>query len=416
MPWRTPDSGRCTRNLGESALSREHREKAYALRDKVSERERLYITAHYFASVENDPGKAADIYELWKKTYPRDSTPYTNVGLIYAQQGNDDRALESYLQAIELEPGPSFPYTNAASIYMNKGRFDEAAALLEKLLERSGDSPSAHVMLFGLAARKGDKEIMEEHAAAVRGTPAEAEVLGFRAEMELFAGHVNEFRRLVEEAGAVAARYGLQETAVGTQGTFAWVDALLGYTGRARAEAQRALNGPPSPKVTRNAAMALAVIGDVAAAEKAYATVREDALKTGIEGSTQDAVFRAIVAIQRGRPSEAVELLEPLRAFEERWPAQLGSRLARGRAYLAGRRFEEAEREFAEIVKRRDLMPFDVVCQLALLDMARGRAASGNAAGAREAYEQVLELWKDADPDLPLLKDVRAALGRPQTN
>jgi tetratricopeptide (TPR) repeat protein len=403
-------------NLGESALSREHRETAYALRDKVSERERLYITAHYFASVESDPAKAADVYELWKKTYPRDATPYTNVGLIYSQQGNDDRALESYLQSIDLEPASSFPYTNAASIYVNQGRFDEAEALLEKLLERSGGSPAAHVMLYGLAARKGDTPAMETHAAAVRGTPAEAEVLGVQAERELFAGHVAEFRRLTEEAAGVASRYGLLETARAMEGTFAWVDALLGFSDRARAEAQRAIAGPPSPKVTRYAAMALAAVGDIAAAERAYATVREDALKMGVEGAVQDAVFRALVALQRGRPSEALERLESVRAFEARWPAQLGSRLLRGRAYLAAGQPGEAERELAEVLTRRNLQPFDVVHILALFDTGRARAAAGNAKGAREAYTQVVELWKDADADLPLLKDARAALDRLQTN
>ena len=399
-------------NLGEGTLASEHRKTAFALKDKVSERERLYITAHYHASVENDIAKAADTYELWKKTYPRDSTPYINVGLIYSQQGNFDRALESYLKAIELEPGMSIPYTNAAEIYANGGRFDEAQALVEKYNQRSGGNPSTHMLLYIFAARKGDEEAMARHAEAVRGSPVEAQLLGFQAEMALYAGRVNEFRRLVGESVAVASRFGLQESARTIAAQSAWAEALLGYAARARVGAREVLATPASAKVTVNAAMTLAYLGELTAAEKAYASVRDQVLRAGVEGSAQDAVFRAVVALKRGQASDAVDVLEPLRPLEEQWPRALGSRLVRGEAYLASRQYDAADREFAEVVKRRDMAPFDVAHQLALLGTARARAAAGNVAGAREAYEQVFELWKDADADLPLLKDARAAYTR----
>jgi len=211
---------------------------------------------------------------------------------------------------------------------------------------------------------------------------------------------------------AVASRFGLQESARTIAAQSAWAEALLGYAARARVGAREVLATPASAKVTVNAAMTLAYLGELTAAEKAYASVRDQVLRAGVEGSAQDAVFRAVVALKRGQASDAVDVLEPLRPLEEQWPRALGSRLVRGEAYLTSRQYDAADREFAEVVKRRDMAPFDVVHQLALLGTARARAAAGNVAGAREAYEQVFELWKDADADLPLLKDARAAYTR----
>ena len=398
-------------NLGEQQLAREHRTRAFALRERVSDRERFYITAHYYKSVENDSAKAAEIYELWKRTYPRDSVPYINLGQIHDERGDDESALLSYLDAVRLAPMQRLGYENAVSIYIKQGKYDEARALLDREFATLGENPQGLTYLFVLDALAGDAAAMEADAAKVRGTMYEGMVLEMRATIAASQGRLGEYRRLLEEAVAVGERHGMAEWARTVASSRVLAEAVLGLASTARAVAGEVLAGEkPSEKALMNAGVGLALANDVAGAERAFRAAAQVAPggTSAKSGRPDEATARAALDWKRGRAARAVALLDPFDPMHPKNAGMFGAMLVRGRALLALGRGAEAEAQFQAILDHRRFMPFDLAVPLAQVGVAEARARTGNAAGAREAYEALFETWKNADPDLPILAAARA--------
>jgi tetratricopeptide (TPR) repeat protein len=289
------------------------------------------------------------------------------------------------------------------------GRFAEARRFRERQLETGGDNTEARVMLYVLAAYEGNASNMERQAAALKRTSSEATLLVEQAMIVLFAGRVEESRRLARQSIELAARQGLRESTQRIRAWLAEMDAVLGYRDRARAEASALLSENPPPAAARMASAALLYAGDVAAAVKAFeATGDARIVAWAGQGALEESMFMAAAALERGRPREVLSLLEPVRQKEFREPGVLAACLLRGRAYVALGQPLDAVREFRKVVDHRNLALFDIVHHLAWLDLARASAASGDGAGARAAYGRLFELWKDADKDIPLLRQAQA--------
>jgi tetratricopeptide (TPR) repeat protein len=401
-------------NVGENDRATEHRKRAFALRDRVSDRERFYITAHYYNSVEHDPTKAAEVYELWKRTYPRDSVPYVNLGQIFSGQGDEDRALASYLDAIRVAPMQRLAYENATSIYVMRQKYDEARKLIDKEIAAVGENPQAHMTHFHIAALQGDAAGMDAHAARVRGTMYEGVVLEFRGMMAAQAGRIAEFRRLLDECTALCARLGLLERSRAVASYRVVVEALVGNTALARDLAQAALTQQkPTRDVLVNVGFGLVLSGDVDRGERALRAAAQapPGLMDAKYGPVQTTA-EATVEWRRGRPARAVEILDKLDLMAPKDGRVIGAMLIRGRSLLAVGRAADAEAQFQAILDHRAYAPFDLAMPLAQLGIAEARARAGNVAGARQAYDAFFQMWKDADPDVPLLKSARAASSR----
>ena len=397
-------------NIGESDLAVANQKEAYARRDRVSERERLYITAHYYNNVVKDTAQARSTYELWKQTYPNDPTPYVNLGVIDGAHGDSEAALASYLKAIEIDPHQRQAYANAAGRYLALHRDDEARALLLRQEQAMGLTPAAELLLARMAYRQHDAAEMARRLASVEQTSEAGSARAFRITVAALEGRFREVHRLSDEQVAHFERRGLNERAAITRSSQAVLAAVVGDLAAARAGAERALeyDAGPSPRI--NAAIAIAAAGDVARARRILAAAALPSDAVFVELVTP--AVHAMLALQEGEPARAVDLL---RATEGR---ELDNAIGtfifeiRAQAYLALDRAADAEAQWLAIIGHPDLNEFALAHVVASLGVGRARALAGDAAGARQAYETFFEAWKDADADIPILVEARAEYAR----
>jgi DNA-binding winged helix-turn-helix (wHTH) protein/Tfp pilus assembly protein PilF len=395
-------------NLSEAGLAAEYVRKAYELREKVSERERFSIEALYYQSVTGELEKAAQTYELWQQTYPRNYTPYANLGVISSILGNNEKALVEARKALRLEPNDAFNYALLGSIYMNLNRLDEAEAVLKQAEERKLQSEYLLANHYMLAFLKSDAAQMERLASAATGkTDMEGLMLYADSDTQAWYGKLKNARELTQRAMDSAEHHDSRETAAPYQAESALREAKIGNREQARNDANAALKLGANRDVKAMAALALARADDTARAEELAAELDKTfPLDTLVQRYWLPTV-RAAVALERGNPNRAVELLKETNAIELGQPTtnstvMLAPVYARGEAYLALGDGQRAAKEFQKFIDHRGLVGNFPWGALARLGLARAYATQGDTAKAKAAYQDFLTLWKDADPDIPI--------------
>ncbi len=401
-------------NLGERELAAEYRTKAFELRERVSERERLYISAHYYTSVTGEIEKARETYQLWAQTYPRDTIPHNNLAVLYRSIGQYEKALAEAQEALRLDPKNPLHYWNVAAAYMGLNHFAEVKAILEKQMAQLGESVGPHYSLYVIAFVQGDAAAMQRHVAAVRGKPGEDGMLRLRAETAAYSGRMREARELFRQSIELAQRHSFKESAAFTAAIEALTEAEFGNNGRARERATAALAIARGVDVEATAAHALALSGDLRQAQ----ALADDLAKRFPQDTLVNAVslplVRATMEIQRGNAPKAIELLQPATPYELTWSGGwsggLGPQVVyvRAQASQRGGKGTEAAAEFQKILDHRGVFPTSPVHALAQLGLARAFALAGDAAKSRKAYQDFLAVWKDADPDIPILQQAKA--------
>jgi len=399
-------------NSGELERAAQYRQRAFDLRARVSERERFYITAHYYNSVAKDPEQARTTYELWKQTYPRDSTPYINLGTIFSDRGQDQQALASYLEALEVDPRQRIAYTNAASTYLKLNRFDEARALLERQEREIGLNSAAELQLAQIAFVQGDLASVDARLTSVEQTSDAAAAYGMRSGIQLSRGRLADARRFLDLQIAALDRQGFRESALVARAGAAIGAAQVGDTDLARAYLAEVRAGEPGPIARLNVAIALAVLGDAAPARRIYEEVKPSLPASPVLDTLVDPTFEAVLAARAGDAGRVLDLLGPLEPNELTDGVGTFIISLRAEAYLQLERPAEAEAEFRKFLDHPEFSPMDVNHVVAHLGIARARALGGDVAGARQAYEAFFEAWKDADPDLPIVEQARAEYAR----
>jgi serine/threonine protein kinase/tetratricopeptide (TPR) repeat protein len=401
-------------NLGEPETAATYVQKAYELRDRASELEKFYITGHYYNEDLGDIQRARETYELWEKTYPRHWVPPTNLGGIYMTLGQFDKAIEEGRRALELYPGLPFAYRLLAKSYEALNRLDESQAIAEKLQAEAPDSPFPHFFLYEIASLRGDTAVMQREIAwiqahapsiAYRFLPAEA-VAAFNG------GHMQKARELTRQAADEAVRQGFKETAAGALVLQAVREAVVGNTRQAREGVAAAMKLSRSRGTLTFAALALSFAGE----ENQAQTMADDLARRfpadTLVNQLLVPVVRASGELRRGSTDKAVEALRPAAPFELGTAAAYLPIYVRGQAYLRARRGTEATAEFQRILDHHGVAPESPFYPMAYLGLARAYAAAGDTAKSRKAYQDFLALWKDADADLPLLKEARAEYAR----
>jgi serine/threonine protein kinase/tetratricopeptide (TPR) repeat protein len=397
-------------NLGEEKRGKEHRQRAYDLRDRVSRRERLYIEAHYHNGVANDPEKALSTYDVWKQEYPRDPVPYVNSGTLYAGRGEQERALESYMTALELDPRQLQAYRNAFGNLLELDRFDEAKKLVQRQIEALGATPEASLRLYEIAARQRDRTVTDSYAAKFENTPVEMDWLAMRSAEMAFYGQLREARRLADRQIELMKRQGLSERIPLTRASLAAAAAMLGQLDMAREEARAAatLNGSGAD-YRINLAFTYVALRDIKAAREQFQSFGDQ-----IRGPVRellDNCFEASVAIASNRPQDALARLDTIRQ-DTGTSLRMNALVARADALRLLGRFAEAERVYREALAFTGPGAFSLTYPNAQVGLARTLAAAGNAPAAREEYQKFLALWSKADDDLVLLRQVKAELAR----
>ena len=399
-------------NLGEMGLAEEYIQKAYELRDRASDRERVYITAHYYDTVTGEIDKAIETYRLWSQTYPRDTVPYGNAAIGYMAIGEYHRALDEAQKALAIAPGNVRTELNVALAFLGLNRFDEAKALLKGGLAKNPNFEDYHVQLFSLAFAEGDQSAMAREKAWAQSEPAALFMLASGAGALAFDGHLENAQQMLHRAAELLQSQGSKGRAALFISSASVTEAVFGESQAARKDAAAAVALSQDRGTLSSSAVALAWAGDLASAQKLADEVVHKYPKDTLVNNVIVPAVEAEVAIQRHDPAKAIQLLQVSTRYE------LGSTFAfltlstRGQAYLAARDGANAEAQFQKILDHRGTGLTSPAYPLARLGLARAFVLEGKKDKARTAYQDFLALWNNADPGIPVLKQARTEYAR----
>lgn len=398
-------------NLHELQRASENARKAYELRERVSERERFDIDSHYYMTATGELEKAAQGFEMWKHTYPRDDSPYVDLGFVYAHLGNWQRSLDEFREALLLEPNDAVNYGNLAMGYMAFNRLQEAESVYSLAQQRSIESEFLLQARYWLAFLRGDPSKMAQLVSAAMGKPGSADLsLATQADTEAWYGRLENARELTARAMDSARLNDARERSATYQASAALRDAEAGYRKQARDEAARAMELAPSNRdVLAVSALALARAGDLTTAENLVSLLDKTFPLDTLVQRYWLPTIRAAVALQRKDPNRAIGLLAVAEPIELQYSSTaLCPAYLRGDSYLMLRDGNQAAAEFQKFIDHRGLVRNFPWGALARHGLARAYALQGDRIKARSAYQDFLALWKDADPDVPILKQARA--------
>jgi len=402
-------------NMQQTQLSEVNRQKAFELRDRASEREKLYITSHYFA----DSGqleKGITALEMYRQTYPRDSIPHNNLAAIYNQFGQFDNALVNARNSVDLDPDSLSGYENLAQAYSGLNRVDEARATLARALQRNGSASIVHLMLANLDWAEGKDAEMEKDLQSAGSTPdGEVGVLEFRAGIAAARGQLRQARDLTRQAADSLDRLHLQGRAnyLTQIGGF---EAMVGNKAQAIDNINQALRSPHTLSLLWNSALALAAAGQsqraMALADEIQRTRPSDTLAQNVAVP----MIRALAQLLADKPSKsapenAIDLLNGAAVYLR---ASTGVYFSRGAAYAKAGRYPEAIQDFQQVIQLRAARGVDYMAPMAQLELGRIYQRQGDIPKARIAYQDFLAAWKDADSDLPLLIAAKAEYAKLQ--
>jgi len=405
-------------NLGEAAQASDYTRKAHELRDKVSERERLYIDSHYFEAVTGELEKATEVFKVWKQTYPRDITPYLNLDFIDSQTGKYESGSQEARDALRLDQNSAMIYGNLAQDNLNVDHLPEAEAVIKQAEERKLESESLLAMRYSIAFLKADQAEMARVVTAAAGKAGTEDLLlAAQGDTETWYGRVSKGRELTRRAIELAVHNDAKETAAGYQAEMALREAALGNMNDARNGSGAALKLAVNRDIQAVSALAMAEAGDPTAAEKLTAELNKNYPLSTVMQSYWLPTIRAAVELDRKNPGKALELLQAVTPYELGNPpggTVLCPVWVRGQAYLSLRNGAAAAAEFQKFLDHRGIVGNFPLGALARLGLARAYAIQGDSVKARNAYLEFLTFWKDADPDIPILKQAKAEYAKLQ--
>jgi predicted Ser/Thr protein kinase len=385
-------------NAGDVGLEVEYRSKAFALIDRVSEHERHSIAAGYYAST-GEADKAIDAYRAGIGSYPRTWGFHNNLSEKQIDLGQFEEGLKEGQIASQLQPNAEPPYRRLMDAYMCLDRLDEAKKVAEKVRMMGIGGARIHQRFLEIAYIEGDQAAAARETQWYAGKPEEYLSFGLQAAHRNVLGQRLESSKLYKRAAETALRRGLRDVAADFEEADARADALSG-----NCDTVRRLGRP---------ALALAMCGDAAQAEKLAAETSKRFPNGTVWNAVQLPEIRAAIEIQRGQPAKAVELLASASPYERAYPEAV---YLRGLAYLRLQKGAEAAAEFRKILDHKGASwgstwrypNWGLYYSISYLGLARGSALAGDAANARRAYQDFFALWKDADPDIPILEQARA--------
>ena len=402
-------------NLGQFSLALESATKAYRLRDRVSERERLRITEAYFVAA-GELEKAMQACELWAANYPRDSIPLVNMGANYSAMGQPEKALTEFQEALQLDPDNVTIYAALGAAYLRLNRLDEAKVTIDQAFAHKLDSGYLRLAMYELAFLRGDSAQMEQQVAWAGDKPGNDDdwLLSMQSDTEAYYGRLSQARDLSRRAVDSAVRSDTKETAALWQINAAQREVEVGNKAGATQGINAALALSPGRDVTTMAALTLARVGD---------TTRANALVEELEKSYPDyallklywlPTINAAIEINKGHSSQAFVYLEAGAPYELSEAGNLYPSYLRGQAYLLAHNGTAAAAEFQKLLDHRGIVRNSVTGSLAHLQVGRACAMTGDSTKAKAAYQDFLTLWKDADADIPILKQAKAEYAKLQ--
>jgi len=393
-------------NTSQPGLAAEYAEKAFGLRDRVSEREKLSISAFYYRNIAGELDKALTVTELFNRTYPRYSLAHYLLGNCYRDTGLYKEAVGPYREASRLDPNWWAAYRNLGLALIRLNRFDEAQGVIDRALAQKLDGTGYHTQLYQIAFVRGDRAALKEQLDWASGKPEEYQLLDLQAQAMAYAGQHRRSHELAERAAALAEAHNLTEPVARISVENGLRSAIFGSFPMAREDTDRALAlsrrefavGLP---VQTKAALALAFCGHVGQAQSLANDIALKYPQSTLSHAVWLPMIRAAVELRRNSADKPIQLLQASSQYEaigEFWPTYL-----RGQAYLRLKKGTEATEQFQKILDHRGWNPLSPLYPLAHLGQARASSLLGDEAKSRKGYQDFFALWKDADPDLPIL-------------
>jgi eukaryotic-like serine/threonine-protein kinase len=407
-------------NTDQPKLAAEYVSRAFQLRDRVSELEKLRITSFYYLYVSGELDKLIETLELYKRTYPRDARAFGNLSHSYEVIGQFERAAEAAREALRLEPSNVSGYVNLAGTLVKMNRLVEAREVCEQAFERNIDGVWLHEILYQTAFIEDDTAEMQKQLAWFDDQPHEYIALNLQTGAAAFKGGWRESQNNSRRAVDLAARSGARGVAAG----YAIEQALriVFWSSGAglpsikdnklqlalKTQTQKALSLERNRITLAHACLALALTGQAPEANKLIEELKSEYPKDTLITFLWLPLALAAIELQNDKPEEAIEILESAERFER--AAEFYPQYLRGLAYLKLNDGSKATAEFQKIIEHRGESPLSVLYPLAHLGAARALLLTANKQESRKRYEEFFELWKDADKDMPLLAAAKSEI------
>jgi tetratricopeptide (TPR) repeat protein len=415
----------CYYDLGESAKAADFAKTAYELRDRVSERERFAIESRYHLFATGDLEKARQVMELWSQTYPRELVARNDLGANYGTLGQYEKGLVATEEATRMDPGSALALMNLFAAYIEMNRFEDARSLAEEARTKKLDSPPLRLGLYQVAFLQNDTAEMAKHVNWAKDQPGIEDVfLAAEADTSAYTGQLRKAREFSRQAVASALKADEKETASGYEADAALREALFRNPAESRKRAAAALALATPRDVEYGVALALALTDTNKSSQAQVTKMMDDLARRFPEDTVVHfnylPTIKALLEMNFGNPAKAIEIMEVARPYELGSPSNISMSLSmypvyvRGLAYLSARQGIEATTEFQKILAHQGIVQTEPIGALAHLVLARAYVLQGDTAKAKSAYQDFLTLWKDADPDIPLLIAAKAEYAKLQ--
>lgn len=399
--------------LDQDELAKESARKAFDLRDRLGARDRFHIESQYYDFVTGDMEKSRGSYEQAEENYPGDVVPPSHLVAIYGILGQHEKALVESQKVMRLSPRSSTSYVNLCNSYLGLNRLDEAKAVIEEARTKKIDSSFLHILSYTIASLQGDVAGMAEQVTWSTGKPrAEGIMLSLEAENAAYAGHLRRARDFSQQAVSSSVRAEDKEQAAHYEIEAGLREGLFGNEGEAQKRAQAALTLANNRDIKYGAALVLSFANDVAVARSlADELAKQYPEDTQVQFNYLPSV-RAVLSIRREEAPAAVELLRVAAPYELGSAGiddfSLAPAYVRGEAYLAEHQGSAALVEFKKIIDHRGVAKNGPIGALAQLGLARAYALQGDTVEARLGYQDFFTMWKDADLDIPVLREAKS--------
>ncbi len=380
-------------------------QKAFELRDRVSEREKLYISAGHYDNVTGEVEKYLETLELWKQTYPRDASPPNNLAVKYNELGQFEKAAAEARAAMRLNPSSASGYSLLAAALVGLNRFDEAKQIISQAQSQKLETTAMRRTLYRIAFVQGDPATMQQQIDWLNGKPDEYLAQGWQSETAAFSGQLQKSQQFSHSALESAEGRELKDVAAQIAVAAAGRDALFGDCARVKAETAKAVELTRREVTLANVANALAACGEFTQAQSVIAELGKRSPTDAVLNTVLIPLVQARIELQRSNPAQAIQLLETTKPYEGYALFQIA--YLRGQSYLNQKKGTEAAAEFQKILDNRGSQPTSPLYALAHLGLARAATLNGDTDRARHAYQNLFALWKDADPEIPLLQEAR---------
>jgi tetratricopeptide (TPR) repeat protein len=390
-------------NWGETELAKEYSQKAYDLRDRVSEREKFYISEKYHTYVTGNRDEAINILKAWAQTYPNDYIPHNNLAVNYNFSGEFEASLREAREAVRLSPTNAASLGNLVEGFMRLGRLDEAKQTLEETLGKNPDRGVYHSSSFSIAFLRSDEATMKRDLDWFANKPTQTEFFDLQAGVAFTRGQFKKALEFTAKSTELMLSQDRKENASQNEAISSFDEAAVGQCAESKQRAAHAITLSRGKVDLSVAAIAFALCGDTSQAQSLSDELLKRFPQETLSSGVMVPLIRGAIENNRGRYAEALEATQPAVRFELGAVAGFWVNYLRGGAYLGQRAGKEAAAEYQNILDHRTAEVFSPLYALAHLGLARAAALSGDTGKSRTEYQNFFAAWKDADADLPIL-------------